>query len=110
MKSQLEAILNPYENCPLECDGFTRIASYLLNKNSIKFQAYCGIATINGEVVDPHFWIESHDFIVDYRLRMWLGETAPHGVFVKPDTCVYEGEPIQLNCPEFLFNILVKGF
>lgn len=104
-KEQIEAILAPYDRCPLECDGFTRIASYLLNKHKIAHQTMGGYATWRGKVVSPHWWIQVGSLVVDYRLRMWCGPDAPHGV-VEGGSVEYMGDPSPMQCNDVIFEIL----
>ncbi|MBS4161489.1 hypothetical protein GWP49_30920, partial [Klebsiella pneumoniae] len=52
------------------------------------------------DIVTPHFWVVLDDgWLVDLRLRMWLGDhdNIPHGVF-HPDNepgLFYKGDPVQ---------------
>ena len=76
----------------LECDGLTRIISYILQM--AKVDHLVEIGALHTETVGeiPHFWIKLHDgYIIDYRARMWLGNNpkVPHGVFQSDD---YQGE------------------
>lgn len=122
MIDQLKQLLDQYDNCMVECDGFTRIATYALNHAGIPHRIYCGYALCkNGgdeALVSPHFWIEVEDqkgtIIVDYRLRCWCGYKAPHGVRYKETatpnqmSISYEGKQIQLHVNETLFDILTS--
>lgn len=81
MIDRLKKLLDPYdESCRhLECDGFTRVAHYLLDKESIDHDIWFGHIVLNQL---PHYWItvgEDHSIAVDYRIRMWLKE-GPHGI------------------------------
>lgn len=83
--SMLERWLAPLDSAPLECDGFSRVASTLLHRESISHQVIIGSLNIEGSGEIPlHFWIRFNDgSICDFRARMWLGnsETVPHGIF-----------------------------
>lgn len=74
------------DDSPLECDGITHAVSFVLHEAGIKHRCALGFvkdAEI-GIYVIPHVWIELTDgWIVDFRLRMWLGDEdrVPHGVF-----------------------------
>jgi hypothetical protein len=52
----------------LECDGMTRVLSYVLKKHNVKHTAKVGSLTIDGEKIPLHFWIVLEDGrIVDGR-------------------------------------------
>lgn len=106
IRAKLEALLQPYDHLPLECDGFIRVASYVLSLNGILHQTMGGYVQTPETVVSPHFWIEAKGWIVDYRLRMWAGPDMPHGVFVPPDNIVYYGEIVPMLCGKMMFDIL----
>lgn len=88
----IETIASQYIDLKLECDGMTRVLSYLLRQNGIE-HSYCMgyISRIDKEgfgMIIPHFWIELPDgATVDYRARMWLGneDCIPNGVFFQGD-------------------------
>lgn len=89
------------EQCELECNGLTWAFSHLLSKKNIAHEVMSGIVhrCTTGEAVVPHYWIEFQGgWILDLRLRLWLGDmdSVPHGVFHR-DTALamgvkYEGE------------------
>lgn len=110
LKEKVEGIVGPYDSYPLECDGITRVASYLLRMSNIPHQTFIGDVHFGGKVFDPHFWIElKSGEVVDYRLRMWFGKDAPHGVFVPADEGVeYKGLPVEIGATEEVFNILTR--
>lgn len=121
LAKQIDDLLSPYDGATIECDGFTRIATYLLKQAGIRHRAFAGHVIYqpdNGPAlgVNPHFWIEIEQeddvaIIVDYRLRMWVGKDAPHGVFsVLQDNVDYIGEPIELHVPKFIFDILSNSY
>lgn len=91
---KLHLILHPLdERCiMLECDGLTRIISYILQIANVDHLVEIGsLHTKTGGAI-PHFWIKLHDgYIIDYRARMWLGNDpkVPHGIFQSDD---YQGE------------------
>lgn len=80
-KDQLVELTKAVDDLPVECDGATRILHLILTQNRVKHDSFSGPLP-NGI---PHFWIEVDTadgrFAVDYRLRMWLGDDQPHGVF-----------------------------
>lgn len=95
MKDKLKTLLDKFDKCKVECDGFVRIATHELNAAQIEHRVLVGYAFVpneNGDddLVQPHFWIEVEDedglvLTIDYRLRMWVGNHAPHGVFYNQD-------------------------
>ena len=94
MQDKLKLLLDKFDKCKVECDGFVRIASYELVKAKIDHRVLVGYAFVSNDgdddLVNPHFWIELEDedgltLTIDYRLRMWVGDHAPHGVFYNED-------------------------
>lgn len=80
------AVLAKLDNCRLECDGLTRVASALLNKAGIEHGIYGGHpCCIESNTEGPyHLWIElSDNWKIDFRLRNWIGpkKSAPHGLY-----------------------------
>ena len=78
--------LEQYDKCRLECDGLTRVLSYLLTANDIEHEVKLGVIIdiTTGNQFTPHFWIDLPDGRrIDYRARMWLGDHKhiPHGIF-----------------------------
>lgn len=74
------------DHLPLECDGMTNIISTLLHREGIKHQVCIGSLTIPAGTIPLHYWITLDKEIIDFRARMWLGPTAPHGIFLpEPD-------------------------
>jgi hypothetical protein len=106
--NRVRSLLDPFNPLPLECDGFTRIASYVLEKAGIAHRTMVGSVMTKRGTVSIHFWIEVEDWIVDYRLRMNAGNDMPHGVFVPPETIQYRGEASWLACDEWLFKVLTS--
>ena len=109
---KITEILKEIEQAPVECDGFARLASYLLTKNKIGHQIMVGSLSTPMGKIPLHFWVVVDDLIIDYRARMWLGENAPHGVFsnTKPDS-FYQGEITLLEpTTDTLFEILSMPF
>ena len=53
-----------------------------------------------GQVLIPlHFWVDALGEIIDYRVQMWVGPDAPHGVFSPKDhpDYVYTGKPTEFD-------------
>jgi hypothetical protein len=102
-------ILKEIENSRTECDGFVRLASYLLTKNNIQHEVKVGALRLNTDrtTIPLHFWIEVDDYIIDYRARMWLGNNAPHGVFKRNNDYSYTGDNAKIEpTSELIYNIL----
>jgi len=110
----LENLLAKYDKISLECDGLTRVISYILNENKINHKTMCGFVNFcmpneSPQVISPHYWITIDERIIDYRLRMWLGNYnyVPHGIFIKNKNIDYFGQPINLVMNKTIFDILV---
>lgn len=83
---ELQILLSPLDDAPLDCDGVTYAVSFVLAEAGIPHYCYKGYVTHpeTGDVIVPHLWVElDGGIVVDYRLRMWLGDkdSIPHGVF-----------------------------
>lgn len=98
-------------NHTLECDGFTRVAYTLLHRHGITARALIGSLSVQGKVIPLHFWLEVDEYLIDYKARMWLGESEsiPHGVMLKSDVAdLYAGEVIEMEpLPPGIYNILL---
>lgn len=117
----LATLLNPYDKLDLECDGFTRIADYLLTSHDVPHTVKGGtiIHVPTGRGFSPHFWIETimegQTITVDYRARMWLPDIpeidVPHGVFNANDfpAVRYRGQHVSDWQPtdKTMFDLLV---
>jgi len=108
LKEKVEAIVGPYDDKPLECDGLTRVAAYLLRMRDIQHETIVGSVFFDGKEFNPHYWIEFETGeVLDYRMRMWFGKDAPHGVFVPKDEGVrYEGFSMEIGATKQMFEIL----
>jgi hypothetical protein len=101
----LQEILGQFDTCALECDGMTFVLSALLESLGQPHQRMIGSvrSSIDDAVVSPHCWILLSDgMVVDYRLRMWLGQDAaiPHGVFAADQSAVvYTGQKSHARMP-----------
>ncbi|HAH6504770.1 MULTISPECIES: hypothetical protein [Enterobacterales] len=99
---ELEAVLMTLDDCQMECDGMTWAVSQLLNDAGVPHDCMYGFVRNEQtkDIVTPHFWVVLDDgWLVDLRLRMWLGDhdNIPHGVF-HPDNepgFFYKGDPVQ---------------
>lgn len=106
MAARVRGILDGFDPLPLECDGFTRVASFALREAGVAHQVMGGRVETTGGVVTPHWWITAGGWTVDYRLRMWAGPDMPHGVFLPPAGVTYSGEPDTLECSRMIFEVL----
>jgi len=121
MKDKLTNILDQFDKCKVECDGFVRIASHELVKAGINHRVLVGYAFVpndgDDDLIQPHFWIEVKDedgliLTVDYRLRMWVGDHAPHGVFYNEDEYPSVDyrivNELELNTDQRVVDILIN--
>jgi hypothetical protein len=108
----------------LECDGMTRVASFLLDEARIAHDVCIGhVALIDvprwvkNRVIKHHWWIEFEKdgahFVIDYRARMWLGDKpfVAHGVFLKtmfPSTVYSPKRRGPLDVPRIVFEVLTR--
>ncbi len=113
----LEQDLLQLDDCQIECNGMSWSVSYLLDQAGIEHECMLGfvIDEFSGQAVTPHYWIKlEDDWIIDYRLRMWLGDTddVPHGVFHKADAwwlhIRYEGKSVPRDSTEFSREFLIN--
>lgn len=87
LKQNLQ-VLDELDPCYLECDGLSSVISSLLSAVGISHNLFVGSAKKSGNIgISPHLWIEVDDYIIDYRLRMWLGDdpSIPHGIFKRSE-------------------------
>jgi hypothetical protein len=115
----LRLILDPYDALRhLECDGLTQVIHRVLSDQQLQHTIYIGqvIDKTNSHTIPIHYWIDAEEDVrIDYRARMWLGETPdiPHGVFHPVDYLMisYEGSPIELALfPDFLIQELIRPY
>lgn len=114
-KSRLEGILSEVSTVRgLECDGFTRVAFTLLERNGITCKAFVGRLDVADGVIPLHFWLEVDEFIIDYKAQMWLGghPDVPHGIMHRSEVAkLYQGGQIDMEpLPEVIYKILLAGF
>lgn len=100
-------MFSKYDKLTLECDGFSQVVSYLLKKKGIAHKVFIGSCKYRGIDVPLHLWVDVGEYRIDYKLRMWTDETAPHGVFlIKGCPVSYRGEETNMDVPDFIFKIL----
>lgn len=93
------------DNAALECDGHTLMLSHALSKAKVPHFRLLGKVTARRYDFElfPHLWLQIDDFIVDYRLRMWISLfcgsgraiEAPHGIFSSIEHPEYTYEPMK---------------
>jgi hypothetical protein len=97
---ELRELLNDLDTAPVECDGMCRLITTRLQSRGIAHQVMTGSVMLNDTSIPLHYWILVGDLTVDYRARMWLGDSplVPHGIF-RQDTCAarYEGHEIAMD-------------
>lgn len=114
---ELREQLNDLDTAPVECDGMCRLITTRLQNLGIAHQVMVGSVSLNDGSIPHHYWIVVGELTVDYRARMWLGDSpfVPHGIF-RQDTCAarYEGIEIQMDALHpSVFEMLrtpVEGF
>src|SRR6478752_7369933 len=110
MKQQLNKILKPHvELCSqLECDGTTRVLSYVLDQHNIDHKVMVGQLVAEDDGISLHYWIEVGEYIVDYKAQMWLDEQAPHGVFTQAEVLPYGyyGSKVPMPTSSLIYRIL----
>ncbi|WP_346798102.1 hypothetical protein R5M92_04270 [Halomonas sp. Bachu 37] len=96
------------DTAPVECDGMARLVTTRLTKAGIPHQVEAGrLDTPNGPIA-PHFWVRCGPWVIDYRVRLWVGEGdgVPHGVVGQGDW-QYLGEPVAMPAlPDAIFDLL----
>lgn len=103
--------LSHLDKFQLECDGMTRVISALLARAGVEHTVCTGylenIKTASGIM---HYWIElNDDYLIDLRARMWMGNQAPHGVFLNGNTHVnYQrhGVITDFKIDPYVFDIM----
>lgn len=112
LKKALLDRLELHATLPLECDGMTRVVTFLLTQAKVPHAVKTGyVKKGTDDGIDPHFWVELPDGkIIDYRLQMWLGDAPqiPHGIFNPKDfpAVEYAGRTIALPVPMFIYVAL----
>lgn len=109
----LRALVDRFDGCALECDGMTFVLSFLLHRLRIPYVMMGGVATClsTNRIVSPHFWIALPDgFVLDLRLRLWLGQEAAvaHGIFQPSEYAMqYDGHECEQPLPaKYVLDIL----
>lgn len=86
-EEQLREILEPFVTIflpHLECDGATRVVSFLLDKKGIEFDVYVGSISHKDKSFSPHFWVETKKGTVfDFTAQKWIGVTWREAEYCK---------------------------
>lgn len=96
---ELNKLIMLYDKLSLECDGMTRVLSYVLSEMEIGHVVCTGILTGQRGSI-PHFWIElENGHYIDLRAQMWQGkeDNIPHGIFNPKD---YSGVTYEISTRE----------
>lgn len=105
-KEELAALLDPFDQCDLYCDGMSRVLSPVLARKGVPHTTYFGrlINKRSGQEV-IHYWIGlQNGLVVDYRARMWLATisifpTASSGQAII-STCGMSESQSSFTCPQ----------
>ena len=110
MRTKIESLLAPMNaltNRRLWNDGFVFAAIWLLEREGIDYDVWEGMVTFRGKTLPEHYWIRCGDLLIDYRLRMYFGPDAPHGVHEYPVSEVdYYGGRREAHASPTAFNII----
>lgn len=121
IQKYLSQTLSCVENAPLESDGFSLMLASKFDEAGWPYKRFAGIVhdNVGLKTVSPHLWIETHGFIIDYRLRMWLPDQpairVPHGVFTPSSArqagFIYDGEPVTCQgISRSIIRLMSEGF
>lgn len=92
----------------LECDGSTNVLSWILQCNNIPHKIKFGTVFYQDKVIPLHYWIEVGKLVLDLKLRMWVGDSAPEGIFdpLKEKNLKYIQKGIGRKPHEYIYLIL----
>lgn len=97
---ELRELLSDLDSAGVECDGMARLITTRLQEHNVDHQVMVGSVALNDAVIPLHYWVMVGELTVDYRARMWLGDSplVPHGVF-RQDACAarYTGSAVQMD-------------
>lgn len=107
----MQAWLDHFDKLDLECDGMTRVLSTTLAHQGVDHEVIYGRISNTEGVGVVHYWIQFLDqVILDLRARMWLGNQAPHGLFLPEQTSIrYNaiGVSEDFTLPSFVYQVMV---
>ena len=114
-EGKVETLTKEFDYLKLECDGLIRVLTYVLSKNKIKHKVFMGSVSGDTDDIPLHFWIElPNGKVVDYRLRMWLGndKKIPNGVFNPtkfPNIQYNKEKQINMKVTKQVYDILLMS-
>jgi len=91
--TELEIALLPLADINAECFELSWVLHETLTRAGYIVTGYSGyVKAASGDTVAPHFWLSVDGYIVDFRLRMWLGDedSVPHGIFKVSDAAGFD--------------------
>lgn len=91
--TELEVALLPLADINAECFELSWVLHEELTRTGYLVTGHSGyVKAAAGDVVAPHFWLSVDGYIVDFRLRMWLGDEdfVPHGIFKASDAAGFD--------------------
>jgi hypothetical protein len=113
----LRGLLDKYDIAHLECDGLTRVVHTILSHEGIEHGVFGGqiLHVHTKRIMRTHLWVDVGLYRVDYRARMWLGDSQdiPHGVVwvVQYPNVLYQGQRLDMPIlSKELFDILITPF
>lgn len=98
------------ENAPVECDGSARLIIAVLARFEQSYYVYMGSVTNqDGKEFPKHLWVVWNDKIIDFTARLWLGDSAPHGIMdFDQVNHLYNGSEIHLPVPSTVLEAILK--
>lgn len=116
---EIQCYLEMVDAPHLECDGSTRVFSWILREKGVSHVIkegrleYLDMDRDEPDVVEPHYWIElDTGEIVDFKARRWLpGRSGvPYGVFHPSDypNALYVGTEANILVTRTVFEILTE--
>ncbi len=95
----------------LECDGTVRVLHHMLDNHHVPHYVFLGTLEMDSKIIPVHYWIGLPDGrLVDYKARMWFGNSAPNGIFYPKDTtAVYVGTPIEMEVSPTVYKLLLHA-
>ncbi len=67
----------------LECDGFSKVLAYEMISDGYQPEIKIGKVLHDDKILPYHHWVIVNNHTIDFRLRMWFGNNAPHGEILR---------------------------